>query len=72
MDAEREGRDHGRTAYTAAAPVGHRRISARPVVGAVTVRPMSADAEIRFRAAMQRALAILVDQHLQGREEEQT
>jgi hypothetical protein len=33
---------------------------------------MSADAEIRFRAAMQRALAILVDQHLQGREEEQT
>jgi hypothetical protein len=42
------------------------------VVGAVTARPMSADAETQFRAAMQRALAILVDQHLQGRTEEKT
>ena len=62
--------DHG-SAQAAATPalVGQRRKTKGLMAGAMTARPMSVEAERRFKAALQRFVADIVEVHLRGREE---
>lgn len=62
--------DHGSAqAAATSAPVGRRRKSKGLMAGAMTARPMSAEAERRFQTALQRVVADTVEVHLRGREE---
>ena len=61
--------DHGSAQAATSALVGQRRKTKGLMAGAMTARPMSADAERRFKAALQRVVADIVEVHLQGQEE---
>lgn len=62
--------DHGSAqAAATSAPVGRRRKSKGLMAGAMSARPMSVEAERRFKAALQRVVADIVEVHLRGREE---
>lgn len=65
-----ENDDHG-SAQAAAipAPVGRRRQSKGLMAGAMIARPMSVEAERRFKAALQRVVADIVQKNLQSRGE---
>ena len=70
MPVELNSDDHG-SAHAAAtsAPVGRRRKSKGLMAGATTARPMSVEAERRFKAALQRVVADIVQKNLQSRGE---
>ena len=62
--------DHGSAqAAATSAPVGRRRKSKGLMAGAMTARPMSVEAERRFKAALQRVVADIVEVQLRGRGE---
>ena len=61
--------DHGSAQAATSALVGQRRRSKGLMAGAMTARPMSVEAERRFKAALQRVVADIVQVHLQGQEE---
>jgi len=63
--------DHesAQAAATSALVERRRRKTKGLMAGAMTARPMSADAERRFKAALQRVVADIVEVHLQGRGE---
>lgn len=62
--------DHGSAQAAAnSAPVGRRRKSKGLMAGAMTARPMSVEAERRFKAALQRVVADIVEVQLRGRGE---
>jgi hypothetical protein len=62
--------DHGSAqAAATSALVGQRRKTKGLMAGAMTARPMSVEAERRFKAALQRAVADFVQRHLQSRGE---
>ncbi len=70
MSIELKSDDHGLAqAASTSALVGQRRKTKGLMAGAMTARPMSADAERRFKAALQRVVADIVEAHLQGRGE---
>ena len=51
------------------AHVGRRRNPKRALSGAITVRPMTDDVEVRLKAALQRVVSAMVQRHLQGDKE---
>lgn len=62
--------DHGSAqAAATSAPVGRRCKSKGLMAGAMTSRPMSVEAERRFKAALQRVVADIVEVQLRGRGE---
>lgn len=62
--------DHGSAqAAATSAPVGRRRKSKGLMAGAMSARPMSVEAERRFKAALQRVVADIVQKNLQSRGE---
>lgn len=67
MAIELNDDDHGH-AQAAATPalVGRRRRSTGIMTGAISTRPMTSDAELRLRNALQRIIADMVDKHLKG------
>ena len=70
MPVEVNGDDHGSAqAAATSAPVGRRRKSKGLMAGAMTARPMSVEAERRFKAALQRVVADIVQKNLQSRGE---
>ncbi|GMV24166.1 MAG: hypothetical protein AMXMBFR58_01970 [Phycisphaerae bacterium] len=65
-----ENDDHGSAqAAATSAPVGRRRKSKGLMAGAMIARPMSVEAERRFKAALQRVVADIVQKNLQSRGE---
>ncbi len=70
MPAEVNGDDHGSAqAAATSALVGQRRKTKGLMAGAMIARPMSVEAERRFKAALQRVVADFVQRHLQSRGE---
>ncbi len=70
MSIELKSDDRGMAqAAATSALVGQRRKTKGLMAGAMTARPMSADAERRFKAVLQRAVVDIVEVHLQGRGE---
>ncbi len=70
MRIELKSDDHGSAqAAAASALVGQRRKAKGLMAGAVIARPMSADAERHFKAALQRVVTGIVEVHLRGRGE---
>jgi hypothetical protein len=62
--------DHGSAQAATSALVGQRRKKTKGLMaGAMTARPMSADAERRFQTALQRVVADIVEVQLRGRKE---
>lgn len=61
--------DHGSAQATTSALVGQRRRSKGLMAGAMTARLMSVEAERRFKAALQRVVADIVEVQLRGRGE---
>jgi hypothetical protein len=61
--------DHGSAQAATSALVGQRRRSKGLMAGAMTARPMSVEAERRFKAALQRVVADVVEVQLRGRGE---
>ncbi len=69
MSIELKSDDHGLAqAEDPRDLVGRRRKTKGLMAGAMTARPMSADAERRFKAALQRVVADIVEVHLRGQE----
>ena len=70
MPVEVNGDDHGSAqAAATSALVGRRCKSKGLMAGAMTARPMSVEAERRFKAALQRVVTDFVEIQLRGREE---
>jgi hypothetical protein len=61
--------DHGSAQAATSALVGQRRRSKGLMAGAMIARPMSVDAKRRFKAALQRVVADIVEVQLRGRKE---
>ena len=68
MRIEIKGNDHGH-AQAAATPalVGQRRNPKGRIAGTVSTRPMTSDAELRLKTALQRIVSDMVEKHLRGR-----
>ncbi len=64
-----ETSDHGSAQAATSALVGQRRKTKGLMAGAMTARPMSVEAERRFKAALQRVVADIVEVQLRGRKE---
>ena len=69
MHSEIRTDDHGSAQAATSAPVGRRRMTKGLMAGAMIARPMSVEAERRFKAALQRVVADIVQKNLQSRGE---